>query len=403
MKIDFTHADTQIPEEFSRLARQHLEELYSGKLPYTGWVDLAAKQTEEFLERVESAAEDIAKKCSLFIMIGVGGSYLGSRAVIDALGGDQPDRPKVVFSGYNTNGAYMRKILDAMKEQSTCICVISKSGSTLEPLLSYSFLKEQMFAKYGKEEASKRIYVITGKQDSPLHRDIEEYGFPSFYIPADIGGRYSVLSIVGLLPIAVAGFDIRKLLQGAGSLSLEHITDYACTRVLLQRRGKMVEIFSHFSTNLVSFGEWIAQLFGETEGKDGKGAYPDCLFFPKDLHSIGQFIQQGSRILYETMIQYRNAQYDLPIPESAGLPYAGKMLETVNRCSEEGVVKAHHDGGVPVIVLQVDQIDEFNLGRLIYFFEISAAVSAMLLDVEPFNQPGVEAYKINTKKLLQSV
>ena len=403
MVIDLANAKVQINSAMSGEAEQHLQTLRSGRMAYTGWVDLPSSTTKKVLESIQSAADDIARKCTLFVVVGVGGSYLGARAVIDALNGDRPGRPHVMFAGYNMTGAHLKKVVDSMREQATCLCVISKSGTTLEPLLAYSILKEEMFAKYGEKAAKDRIYVVTGKHDSPLRRDIEHYGFVSFSIPENIGGRYSVLSIVGLLPIAVAGFDIRGLLRGAADLPMECVTDYACTRVLLQRSGKAVEVFSYFSTNLRFFGEWLKQLFGETEGKDGKGAYPACLCFSRDLHAIGQFLQQGSQVFYETMIQYRNAQDDFVIPESAGKPFAGKMLEQINRCSEAGVLQAHSEGSVPVIVLQVEQVDEYNLGQIIYFFEISAAVSAMLLGVNPFDQPGVERYKEKTRQLVEAL
>ena len=403
MYVDLTNAKVSIPQSLTERAESYRKQLFSGSVDNTGWVTLPETMTRARLDEIQRTADEIARKCTLFIVVGIGGSYLGARAVIDALNGDQPGRPHVMFAGYNMTGAHLEKVVEAMKEQATCLCVISKSGSTLEPLLAYSILKEEMFAKYGEKESKNRIYVVTGNNEGPLRKDVEQYGFASFDVPEDIGGRFSVLSIVGLLPIAVAGFDIHQLMQGAGNLPMEHITDYACTRILLQQSGKDVEVFTYFSTNLRFFGEWLKQLVGETEGKDGKGAFPSCLCFSRDLHSIGQFLQQGHQIFYETMIQYRRAQGDFVIPASAGAPFAGKMLEQINRCSEAGVVKAHSDGGVPVIVINVEQVDEYNIGQLIYFFELSEAISAMLLGVNPFDQPGVENYKTNTRKLVEAL
>lgn len=403
MYLDLSNTKIAIPSDLTIKAEECRKQLFSGTMKNTGWVDLPERNTRAKLDEIQKTADEITRKCTLFIVVGIGGSYLGARAVIDALNGDKPNRPHVMFAGYNMTGAHLEKVVEAMKEQATCLCVISKSGKTLEPLLAYSILKEEMFAKYGEKEAQNRIYVITGQNDGPLRKDIETYGFASFEVPEDIGGRFSVLSIVGLLPIAVAGFNIYQLMQGAGSLSMDHITDYACTRILLQQSGKDVEVFTYFSTNLRFFGEWLKQLIGETEGKEGKGAYPACLCFSRDLHSIGQFLQQGHQIFYETMIQYKRAQADFVIPECAGEPFAGKMLEQINRCSEAGVVKAHSDGGVPVIVINVEQVDEYNIGQLIYFFEISEAISAMLLGVNPFDQPGVEDYKYNTRKLVEAL
>lgn len=403
MYIDLSNAKTTIPQVLTDQAECYRKQLFSGTMENTGWVSLPETMTRQKLDEIQQCADDIARRCTLFIVVGIGGSYLGARAVIDALNGDQPGRPHVMFAGYNMTGAHLEKVVSAMKEQATCLCVISKSGTTLEPLLAYSILKEEMFAKYGEKEAKNRIYVVTGHKDGPLRKDIEQYGFASFDVPEDIGGRFSVLSIVGLLPIAVAGFNIHQLMQGAGSLSMDRITDYACTRILLQQSGKDVEVFTYFSTNLRFFGEWLKQLVGETEGKDGKGAFPSCLCFSRDLHSIGQFLQQGHQIFYETMIQYKRAQGDFVIPSCAGAPFAGKMLEQINRCSEAGVVKAHSEGGVPVIVINVEQVDEYNIGQLIYFFELSEAISAMLLGVNPFDQPGVENYKVNTKNLVKEL
>jgi len=403
MYIDLSNAKTTIPQALTDQAETYRKQLLSGTMENTGWVALPETMTRQKLDEIQLCADDIARKCTLFIVVGIGGSYLGARAVIDALNGDRPGRPHVMFAGYNMTGAHLEKVVSAMKEQATCLCVISKSGTTLEPLLAYSILKEEMFAKYGEKEAKNRIYVVTGQNDGPLHRDVAQYGFPCFDVPEDIGGRFSVLSIVGLLPIAVAGFNIHQLMQGAGSLSMDHITDYACTRILLQQSGKDVEVFTYFSTNLRFFGEWLKQLVGETEGKEGKGAFPSCLCFSRDLHSIGQFLQQGHQVFYETMIQYKRAQGDFVIPACAGVPFAGKMLEQINRCSEAGVVKAHSEGGVPVIVINVEQVDEYNIGQLIYFFEMSEAISALLLGVNPFDQPGVENYKSKTKELVREL
>ena len=403
MLIDLKHAKLQPGAQLLREAKEHLQRLREGCLPNTGWVGLPYAADDPQIAAIREEADAIAAKCTLFIVVGVGGSYLGARAVIDALNGDQTGRPHVMFAGYNMTGAHLEKVIAAMREQSTCLCVVSKSGSTLEPLLAYSILKEEMFNKYGEQRAKDRIYVVTGAQDSPLRRDIEEYGFRSFCVPEDIGGRYSVLSVVGLLPIAAAGIDIRRLLQGAAALPMDGIADYAATRIGLQQAGKAVEVFTYFSTNLRYFGEWLKQLFGESEGKEGKGVYPACLCFSRDLHSIGQFLQQGRQVFYETMIQSEKPQADFRIPECAGAPYAGKMLEEVNRCSEAGVVEAHSAGGVPVNLIKVERMDEENLGALIYFFELSAAVSAMLLGVNPFDQPGVEYYKKATKKLVEEL
>ena len=295
-----------------------------------------------------------------------------------------------------------------MRKESVCLCVISKSGSTTEPLLTYSVLKEKMLEKYGMEEAVKRIYVITDEEKGTLRREAEEKGYRAFAVPENVGGRYSVLSSVGLLPIAAAGHDIESLLQGAADMSAsekwkKELLEYAVCRVALERGGKQVEIFECFETNLLFFGEWLKQLFCESEGKDGKGIFTTCLCFSRDLHSVGQFLQQGRQMFFETLIRIRASEYDFEIPESAGEPYAGKTMKAINECAEEAVVLAHKKAGIPIVTIELPVLDEYNIGKLIYFFELSCAVSAAMTDVDPFNQPGVEAYKKEMKVLVQSL
>ena len=383
------------------------QRIMGGKESNTGWADLPVTFDLELLRQIKATAEEIKDKCSLFVVIGVGGSYLGARAVIDALNGSEKDWPEIVFAGFNMSAAYLHKITERMKHEATCLCVISKSGSTLEPMLTYSILKKQMFDKYGPS-AGERIYVITNASGGKLKAEVDKYGYRVFEVPENIGGRYSVLSVVGLLPIAVAGHDIDALIAGAASLVnsdrwKDELLQYAVARLALQRAGKNVEIFEFFELNLQYFGEWLKQLFGESEGKDGKGAYPACLCFSRDLHSIGQFLQQGNPIFYETLIQIGEHEYDFDIPEEAGYPYAGKTLETINDCSEEGVVIAHKKDGIPITTIEIPVLDEYNLGKLIYFFEMSCAISAYTLGLNPFDQPGVEMYKREMKKLVEEL
>ncbi len=398
MNIDLSKTKTRVPQDMQAQADEYLKELQSGRMENTGWVDLPKTWTDEALDGLQKTADAIAAKCSLFIVVGIGGSYLGAKAVLDALGHSRKGRPQIRFAGYSLAGTQLRRIVTALHEQETCLCVISKSGTTMETLLAYSILKEEMFRKYG-EDAKDRIFVMTEPKDNPLRSDVRDFGFSAFDHPTDIGGRFSVLSIVGLLPLAVAGIDVRALLRGAAELAGDHLTDYACTRVLLQQSGKAVEVFTYFSTDLKSFGEWIRQLFGETEGKNGKGAYPACLCFTPDLHSIGQFLQQGNPIYLETMIQYAQAPDDFAVPDSAGDLYSGLTLEQINRCAEEGVAKAHSEVA-PVAVLRIERPDAYCLGQLIYYLELNAAVSAMLLGVNPFDQPGVENYKREIRQLV---
>lgn len=386
-------------------AKDCYHRLNSESMEYTGWVDYPAGIDRELVDDIIATAEHIKSQCSLFIVVGIGGSYLGAKAVIDALNGSMHGCPDIQFAGYSMSAAYQEKLIRRMNSESTCLCVVSKSGRTVEPMLSYAILKDRMFAKYGIKEARRRIYVITDETKGDLRIDAFENQFKSFNIPTDIGGRYSVLTPAGLLPIAVAGHNIINLLDGAKSLMddrlwEEGLLDYASSRVALQKAGKCVEVFEYFEANLTVFGDWLQQLFGESEGKEGKGAFPACLCFSRDLHSMGQFLQQGNQIFYETIIRIKESAFDLEIPWQAGYPYAGKTIEQINECSESGVIAAHRKAGIPLGIIEVDKLDEYCVGQLIYFFEMSAAVSAFLLGLNPFDQPGVEFYKQEMKDLV---
>lgn len=363
----------------------------------------------ELVGSIIETAEEIRDKCTLFIVVGIGGSFLGAKAVIDALNGSRDGWPEVVFAGFNMNGAYISKLKRRIARESVCMCVISKSGRTVEPLLSYAVLKDLMFAKYGYQEARRRIIVVTDEKKGDLRPEAFENQFRSFVIPEDIGGRFSVLTPVGLLPVAVAGHDIIKLLDGARDMQCSDWTaggqllSYAAARTLLQEKGKCLEVFEYFEGNLRYFGEWLKQLFGETEGKEGKGAYPACLFFSRDLHSIGQFLQQGRQVFYETMIRIAKCNEDMVIPWYAGYPYAGKTMEQINDCAEGGVIRAHRKAGIPINEIHIDELNEFTVGQMIYFFEMSAALSAYAMGLNPFDQPGVEDYKVEMQYLIEQL
>ncbi len=411
MKINVTGYSVDY-SKFSDLtadAEANLKKLRGGAEPNTGWVDLPSKFNEALLGDIERTAKEIQGKCTLLIVVGIGGSYLGSRAVIEALNKSRPYCPEVVYAGYDMSASHLDRLIQRMNTESTCLCVISKSGGTTEPLLSYSILKDRMFAKYGIDEACRRIYVITDALKGTLREEVNTKHFKSFPVPDDIAGRYSVLSPVGLLPIAVAGHDISELLRGAKTMAEDpgwdngELIKYAVARLALQKSGKDVEIFEYFENNLRYLGLWLVQLFGESEGKEGKGAFPTTLNFSRDLHSIGQFIQQGHQIFYETLISVVAKRHDFVISESAGAPYAGKTLEQINDCAEEGVVLAHTKAGVPVGIVSIPKLIEYHLGQVIYFFEISAALSAYGLGLNPFDQPGVDAYKNETKRLVEGL
>lgn len=376
-----------------------LERLWSGKEDFTGWVKLPLEYDKNEVERILNVSDIIRQQCGLMIVIGIGGSYLGAKAAIDALE-KEPDAPQVKFAGINLSAVYHAQLLREMELQDVCLCVISKSGTTVETTATFNIFKKALIEKYGKEEAVKRIYAITDEKHGALREETEAEGYTSFVIPSDIGGRYSVLTPVGLLPIAVAGVDIRGLLQGAETMASSPEWDfdasaYAVARFLLLQKGKAVEAIQHYEPGLKYFVEWIKQLFGESEGKDGTGLFPAGLELTADLHSMGQFLQQGSQIFFETVLNVKNSPVDLTIP--AG-PLEGKTLNQLNRAAVRGVIEAHSSAGVPIIRIDIPQLNAFYYGQLIYFFETSCAITAMLMGVNPFDQPGVEAYKKEMKK-----
>ena len=410
IKVDFSYAGVPITEvlKYNEKVNKIHEEFQKNKddeKEFLGWLELPTNYDKEEFQKIKEAAKRIQENSEVLVVIGIGGSYLGAKAVIDALNGSMSDCPDIQFAGYSMSAAYQEKLIRRLNREATCLCVVSKSGKTVEPMLSYAILKDRMFAKYGIKEARNRIYVITDETKGDLRIDAFENQFKTFSIPENVGGRYSVLTPAGLLPIAAAGHDIINLLGGAKSLMdkrlwEESLLDYATSRVALQKAGKCVEVFEYFEANLTVFGDWLQQLFGESEGKEGKGAFPACLCFSRDLHSMGQFLQQGNQIFYETIIRIKKSAFDLDIPFQAGYPYAGKTIEQINECSESGVIAAHRKAGIPLGIIEVDKLDEYSVGQLIYFFEMSAAVSAFLLGLNPFDQPGVEFYKQEMKDLV---
>lgn len=410
MKIDISGTGIDVKKENHIFdgANKCRKRLLEGEFNLTGWVTLPSEIDKPLIDEIKRVAEQIRKKCNLFIVIGIGGSYLGAKAVIEALNDSKEDHPEIVFAGFNMSAAYLHKVEKRMRHESVCLCVISKSGSTTEPLLTYHILKEKITDKYGEEEGNRRIYIITDKEKGFLRKEAQDNHNISFEVPHNIGGRYSVLSPVGLLPIAVAGHDIESLLQGGADISKseewkDSLLDYAICRIALQNRGKLVEIFEYFEMNLDYFGEWLKQLFCESEGKEGRGAFVTSLCFSRDLHSVGQFLQQGTQLFYETLIRIKTAEYDFKIPKTAEELYAGKSLEDVNDCAEQGVILAHKNNGVPIMTIEIPVLDEYNLGQLIYFFEMSCAISAELIGVNPFDQPGVDAYKSEMRRLVKKL
>ena len=388
---------------------------------FLGWTDLPSSTGDDLLEKIESAAARFREKSEVSVVVGIGGSYLGARAVIEALSPHfnllkkKAGNPVMLFAGNNISEDYLAELLRVLDEKEYTLTVISKSGTTTEPALAFRLLREHLSKKYGKEEARRRIIAITDKEKGALKQLADEEGYETFVVPDDVGGRYSVLTPVGLLPIAIAGFDIRALLQGARNMetflaSTSKIDEnpaatYAAVRNALYANGKTIEVMVNYEPRLFFFTEWWKQLYGESEGKENKGIFPAGVSNTTDLHSMGQYIQEGMRILFETVLSVESPEHQLTIPEEAAnldkLNYiAGKRIHEVNQMAELGTTLAHVDGGVPNLKITVPEISETVLGELIYFYEMACAVSGYLLGINPFDQPGVEAYKRNMFALL---
>jgi glucose-6-phosphate isomerase len=388
---------------------------------FLGWVNLPSSISESDIEEIQTTASKLARLADFVIVIGIGGSYLGAKAVIEALSHSFdnfiPNKkyPKIIFAGQNMSEDYLHDLFETIKEQRIAVVVISKSGTTIEPAVTFRLVKKYMNNTYGGA-AAERIVAVTDKARGAMNTIAKNNGYKMFVIPDDVGGRFSVLTPVGLLPVAIAGFDIKKLVQGAADMEKSTSPNfsfdnnvaciYAAARNALLKKGKKIEILANFNPKLHSFAEWWKQLYGESEGKNGKGIFPASVDFTTDLHSLGQYIQDGERILFETVLSVEKPKHTLTIPEDEenidGLNFiAGKRIDEVNKCAEQGTILAHIDGGVPNIHISIPAIDEYNIGQLIYFFEKACGVSGYMLDVNPFDQPGVEAYKKNMFQLLR--
>lgn len=390
-------------------AEAQLDLLWSGEMAYTSWLNYPNTVEAQELDQIIETGEKIRKNSDVLLVLGAGGSFMGAKAVIDLLG-DPSDKVSVIFAGYNFSERYLWDVFHQLEGKEVSLCVISKSGSTMETLTAYSIFQEWMRSKYG-DEAKGRTYIITESACNKLGEKATQDGLKLFLLNPDIGGRYSVLTAVGLLPITAAGIDVRQILQGARKISCREAfreggLDYAILRQILYHRGKRIEVFESFDPYFAYFGEWLRQLFGESEGKDGKGIFPSKMIFSRDLHSMGQFLQQGTPCFFETMVHVREMGADCPdypIPGTLLESVAGKTLRQLNRCAEEGVFDAHVKAGNPVIQISIERLDAYNVGQLLYFFEVQCAVSALLAGVCPFDQPGVEAYKKETRTHIQSL
>lgn len=400
-------------------AHKALHEKTGAGSDFTGWVDLPVDYDKEEFARIKKAAKKIQQNSDLLIVIGIGGSYLGARAVIEFIGSQnynvlRKGTPAIYFSGNSISSTALNELVSLTEGKDFSVNVISKSGTTTEPAIAFRVFRELLISRYGKDGAAERIFVTTDKARGTLKQLADAEGYETFVVPDEVGGRYSVLTAVGLLPIAAAGIDIDALMAGAADARKDLMSDrleenacyrYVAIRNALYRKGKVMEMFVAYEPAFTMMNEWIKQLFGESEGKDGKGLFPVSAIFSTDLHSLGQYIQQGQRTMFETVIGFEHPQSEYVIQTQEGnidgLNFlAGKTMDFVSKKAFQGTVLAHNDGGVPNVVFSLSRMDEANLGYLIYFLEKACAVSGYVLGVNPFDQPGVESYKRNMFALL---
>lgn len=427
--ISFDFSQALIKEHEYTFLKPHVltahRTLHSGEGPgndYIGWIDYPKTISSALVNRVKEAAEKIRAQSDVLVVIGIGGSYLGTKTVLDALSHsfynelpkEKRKGPKIYFAGHHISGTYMQDLLEIIDHSDVSLNVISKSGTTTEPAIAFRILKNALEKKYGKENASKRIFATTDEKNGALRTLADEEGYESFVIPSNVGGRYSVLTPVGLLPIACAGIDIEALLQGASDgvdeFSVESIDDnpcyqYALLRHALYNKGKTIEVLVNYEPSMAYLSEWWMQLFGESEGKDGKGLFPTKMNNTTDLHSMGQMIQDGPRTVFETVVKVNTFEKDIVLEKAEsdldGLNYlAGKTMSEVNENAFKGTLEAHVDGNVPNLVVGIHKKDAYHLGKLLYFFMKACGISGTMLGVNPFDQPGVEAYKTNMFRLL---
>lgn len=408
--------------DFVKVAHHSIHEKTGAGSDYLGWVDLPSEYDKEEFARIQKSAEKIKSDSDVLLVVGIGGSYLGARAALEmlnhsfynALSKEQRKTPQIIFVGNNISSTYMKDLKDLLDGKDFSINVISKSGTTTEPALAFRIFRKLLEEKYGKAEAKSRIYATTDKARGALKTLATEEGYESFIIPDDVGGRYSVLTAVGLLPIAAAGADIEEMMKGAAAamedFAVSELEDnaayqYAAVRNALYNRGKTIEMLINYEPGLQYFSEWWKQLFGESEGKDQKGIFPASANFSTDLHSMGQYVQEGRRDLFETVLNVEKPRHELTIEAEEndldGLNYlAGETVDFVNKKAFQGTMLAHTDGGVPNLIVNLPEMNEYTFGYLVYFFEKACAMSGYLLGVNPFDQPGVEAYKVNMFALL---
>ena len=406
LNTEYLKTDEEILQKHQGRALEIIDELWLDKEAYTGWVHYASKLSDDFITEIEKTADEVSKLCDTLVVIGIGGSYLGSAAILEALGGARKGRPDLFFAGTNLSGNAQSRILERLSDEDRdfAICVVSKSGTTMESMIGFSLFKDALIRKYG-EKASSRIIAITDPAKGLLREEAKREGYRSFEIPSNIGGRYSAYTPAIIFPLAVAGVDIRSFIEGARSISdLDYWKNegfrYALSRFAMLETGKALEVYEYFDPSLRLFGEWMKQLFAESEGKDGKGLFPVTLTLSTDLHSIGQYLQEGKPMFFETFFDVKEWSSDVTIPESIGNNLGGMSLNAVNKTALEGVVAAHSKAGTPILKLEIAKIDEYTLGQLTYYCMMTAAITGKLMGVDPFNQPGVEQYKKEIRERL---
>ena len=428
-KLNFDYSNSMVRDheiaymgEYVKAAHNMLQAKNGAGSDFLGWVNYPRNYDRYEFDRILNAAQRIRDNSEVLLVIGIGGSYLGARAAVELLGHsfhnllpkNRRNAPEIYFVGNNISGTYFKQLMEVIEGKSVSACVISKSGTTTEPAIAFRFIKTYLEEKYGKAEAAKRIYAITDASRGALKQLATAEGYESFVIADDIGGRYSVLTPVGLLPIAAAGIDVRSMLEGAKEAREEYnepdvqknqCYQYAAVRSILGRKGKAIEVMINYEPSLHFFAEWWKQLFGESEGKDGKGIFPASMDFSTDLHSLGQFLQDGTRNMFETIINIEKPKLQVEIINDEenldGLNFvSGKTMDFVNKKAYQGTMLAHMDGGVPINVLNIPEINEYYFGKMVYFFEKACGISGYILGVNPFDQPGVEEYKKNMFALL---
>ena len=428
VKLELKNSGIEIKNilEYSEIVENIHKDLHkraNEEKDFVGWLELPTNYNKEEFERIKKSAKKIQKESDILVVIGIGGSYLGARAVIEALtssfynmlSDEKRKTPQILYVGNNLSPNYLNELIEYIGDKDFSVNVISKSGTTTEPAIAFRIFREILENKYGIDEARSRIYATTDKEKGALKTLADKEGYEKFVVPDNVGGRYSVLTAVGLLPIAVAGIDIDKLMEGARnaqqryddpSLKYNECYQYAVARNILYKLYKNTEILANYEPKLHYFTEWWKQLYGESEGKEQKGIFPAGVDFTTDLHSMGQYIQEGRRNLFETVLSVENSKSDITVNSDDdnldGLNYlTGKGLDYINKKAMEGTIKAHVTGDVPNILISLKELNEYTIGELIYFFEKACAVSGMILGINPFNQPGVEEYKKNMFKLLE--